>query len=247
MLATCETAQAIPILQLYVEGGTYDASTDQETWVSSSSDGVFRIWTIGNVSGGGGKGPIYGVKLSAVYSSSLNLTIQVNGSQVPTVNPWGVVDPTTAANGTYIRTSADGEIPVLGDGSSLPSHGQYSPGKTFQEFALGDFTETSSSLADFIGTFPSSFTLGGQINVYDVVITGLNDGDIVHFDLYNHVQSMTKGKIKKRYVNAPFSHDGEGEYDPPEIFEVPEPGSMTLLLTGALGAAFAGRRRRSAA
>lgn len=238
-LAVCETAQAIPILQLYVEGGTYDST---ETWVATSSTGSFRIWAIGNVSGAGGKGTIYDVKLAAAYRSSLNLTITLTPSQVSTLSYPGIVDSSVPISPTWLQTSAAGAIPKLGDGSNLPSHGEYGSGVRFQEFALGNFTETSSSIADFITSFPTSFTTGGQINVYDVTISGHGVGDSVHFDLYNHVQAKNKSK----YVFAPFSHDGEGTKvgQPPGPFEVPEPASVLLLMGGGLGMTAINRRRR---
>src|SRR5262245_52592400 len=37
-------AGAIPLLQLYIEGSTYDAAT--QTWVTSSNN--FNLWVIGN-------------------------------------------------------------------------------------------------------------------------------------------------------------------------------------------------------
>jgi hypothetical protein len=97
---------------------------------------------------------------------------------------------------------------------------------------------------DFGDVFPTLFTSNAaQINVYDVLISGLGDGDIVHFDLYNHVQA--KGKASSKYVFAPFSHDGEGEIDDDVVInEVPEPTSIALLATGAVGALVMGRGRR---
>ena len=48
-------AHAIPKLQIYIEGATYDTVT--ETWIldwDPMAGEKLRLWTIGNISGGGG-------------------------------------------------------------------------------------------------------------------------------------------------------------------------------------------------
>src|SRR3990167_776293 len=52
-LLLAPSAYALPILQLYVEGATYDTTT--QTWVVSDSE--FTLWVIGNT---GQKGEITG-------------------------------------------------------------------------------------------------------------------------------------------------------------------------------------------
>lgn len=237
--ASSRTAHAVPILQLYVEGGTYDDPTD--TWEATSSTGDFRIWAIGNTTGPGSKGSIYDVKLSVVYDGTLSPTITLAGSQV-TGFPL-IADPSIAAPASA-PTFHTGGVPLLGDGSPLPSHGEYTATTKWQEFKLGDFTLSDATLADFSGVtaFPTTFYANkAQINVYSVHVTGLGAGQTVHFDLYDHVGSATKAK----YVFAPFSHDAEGVGGTDtHINELPEPASLTLLLTGAVGATIIGRRRQ---
>ena len=67
LLALAANAQAIPVLQIYVEGATYD--THSETWVTSVSD--FKLWIVGDVDA---HGPIQNVTLVASYFG-LNGTI----------------------------------------------------------------------------------------------------------------------------------------------------------------------------
>ena len=119
---------------------------------------------------------------------------------------------------TFIGTSADGAVPLLGDGSPLATHGIYGPGVSFLEFNLGDFTLTDSPIGDYQG-LPVSFPELGPISVYSVSVTGFESG--VHFDVYDHIV-VGKDGAQLKYVFAPFSHDAE----------VPEPAAGLLLLLG---------------
>jgi len=236
-------ASALPLLQLYVEGGTYNRST--ETWEYTTTGDTLRLWTIGNVAGGGGKGAILGVKLAIAYDAPSpigdGIHFEVTSSQ--TVGYRGFQDPTLATTATYLRTVTDGSTPKLYDGQNLPSHGEYGPGTHWQEFALGDFTETTSSLTDFSGTgalAPSG--LGGQINVYEITAFTYDISKHVpttfHFDLYDHYQSKTKVSS----VFAPFSHDAQGTLTP-----IPEPSTLAMGCIGGVLALCGLRRLRKRA
>jgi hypothetical protein len=246
------TAGAVPNLQLYIEGATYDPGT--QTWVTSS--GTFKLWVIAqnDASGAGGPGPvaIEDVSLAAVYLTSETGTITITGTTGGTGGLGGFTDPSDAADPTFSFTSADGAIPTLTDGSSLPSHGEYGAGKTFDQWFLGDMGLNDSPIADFITAFPSPGTATGQINVYDVVITGYSK---VHFDVFNHEQGETNA------IFAPFSHDSEGGGSGGGGTggggtggggtgggggggSVPEPSTMALMGLGALGLAGMARRKK---
>lgn len=232
------TCSAEPILQLYIEGATYD--TVDETWVLEWDPGAgpLRLWAIGNVAGPGGKGTIFDVKIAVAYASSLGLSNSNFSLTSSTTGGYGgFTDPSTPAGATFVQDGADGSVPKLSDGRDLPSHGVYGAGTEWTEYALGDLSLTDSPIGDFMTTVPvPSATKVAQINVYEFSVTGASAGDEFHFDLYDHIVSGTKSKAKF----APFSHDAGGSV-------VPEPTSMAgfgVLLAGF--AVVAARRRRVA-
>ena len=221
-----QLARAEPILQLYVEGATYDAGT--ESWTIDTDS--FTLWVIGNTAK---KGTIEDVKLTFAYDSSETLGVTI--TPTTTGDLGGFSDPSTPGSPTFSQTVTDGSVPKLGDGSDLPEHGIYGAGTSWTEFLLGDFWLTDSPIADFQNAFPSPGAANSaQINAYDITVTGVTG---LHIDTYDHVE----GKTHTWYKFAPFSHDaGSGGETP-----VPEPG--TLALFGfAIGAGWIVRRRRRA-
>lgn len=249
LLSAANSAQAVPILQLYMEGGVYNPVT--ESWEitppGSSNGAPFRIWTIGNVSGPGSFGTIYNVRLAAVYDESVgDINIMLTPALAGGTGSYGgFVDLSLPSvpvilSGPDDVASTEGTVPRLGDGKPLPSHGEYGDGRVWQEFGLGNFTTADSQVGDFIDGFPTpSSQLRAQINVYDVSVTG-NFGQhpfTIHFDLYDTVYAGNHAKTKF----APFSHDASGAHGESTI--VPEPGTVTMSLLGALGLIAPLRRR----
>jgi len=214
--AMASAAHAIPALQLYIEGATYD--TDSESWVVGTNS--FRLWVVGNTSQ---FGTIQDVKLSAAFQTGEVGTISLS----PTTTSL-LTDPSApVAPVLNLGVGADGTLPLMSDGNSLPAHGIYGVGTSFRQWDLGDFSLLDSPIGDFINSYPSSFPRNGQINVYNVTITGYT---IVHFDAYNHIEGFNHA------LKAPFSHDAG---------VVPEPGSLILVGAGLLGSTLLWRKRRS--
>lgn len=203
---------AIPALQLYIEGATYDPGT--ETWVITQPE--FTLWVVGNV---GHFGTIYDVKLAAAVRSDEDGMITL--TTVATISVGNeVVDLSQRLEPTSTNNfpSNDGAVPIMGDGRPLPTHGIYGSGVKFYEWSLGDFTKTDSPIGDFIYGFPNEFPSMGQINAYIVRVSGFS---WVHFDAYGYIVMSNPGA---KYVFAPFSHDAE---------HTPEPAFMLLLLAGS--------------
>ena len=208
------TAHAIPALQLYIEGAVYDAGT--ETWVVNTDfSSPLRLWTIANT---GSVGTIYDAKLAVAYGAGT--TPDISFTSTTTGGIGGFTDTSVATSPTLTKTVTDGSAPLMGDGSSLPRHGVYGDGTWWQEFALGDFDLVDSPIADFIDSFPDPTAQMGQINVYEIAVSG---ADYLHFDFYDHYLSKT-GSYKYRF--APFSHDAEAK--------VSKPGPLALFEAGLL-------------
>tara|TARA_Y100001934_G_C12293985_1_gene746355 strand:+ start:411 stop:1181 length:771 start_codon:yes stop_codon:yes gene_type:complete len=224
-------ASAVPTLQVYIEGAVCD--DEAETWkITSPSNKPLRLWAGGNVDGPRGKGPIFDVKAAFAYSSGVgNVTIDIASS---TTNGFGgFTDPSTPDAATYIATHTDGSRPVRADDKKLAKHGVYGRGTTWQEWSFGDFTETDSPIADFVDAFPQApLKASGQINAYDVSVSGLNESEWVNIDIYGYILNK-KGYVKSRF--APFSHNAAFElasFNPTSGAAVPAPGAGLIFAAG---------------
>jgi len=236
------SAHAVPVLQLYLEGATYDATT--ETWVlgQGSPGDTAHLWVLGDVGfreptkeDPGGLVPILDVHLAVLYDHTSGITVTLSPDiLLGGTTRFGFQDNSTALlSFGGVQTG----VPVMNDGGSLPKHDMYSATSQWDLFNLGDFNQLDSQMADFTTSagFPGTFQGNnmGQISVYDVNVTGGAEDFAVHFDAYNHLASFTQSRF------APFSHDAEIQYEAPP--PIPEPISMVML--GCLGAGMLAARR----
>ena len=227
-------AAAEPILQLYIEGATYDPVS--QSWYYPDHD--FRLWAIGNLTGPGGTGgdAITNVRLAVVYDDpGTPVTITLTPTLIGGSGSYGgFSDPSLPGEPGDPVTFADGSNPWIGANKYLPNHGEYGPGRTWQQFVLGSFTTPDSQLANFVNSFPvPGIGLNAQINAYDVHVEGAD----AHFDLY---ATYEKANGQIAYIFAPPSHDAT---DGPESTSVPLPATGALLGIGAL--ALGAIRRKS--
>jgi hypothetical protein len=193
VIAISPAAQAVPTLQVYIEGATYD--DQEESWkITSPSNAPLRLWAVGNVAGSGSKGPIYDVKAAFAYSSGAG-NVSINIASSTTNGLGGFTDPSAFAAPTLIATHSGGR-PVRADGKKLAKHGVHGRNTDWQEWSLGDFTSTDSPIADFIDAFPQApVEVSGQINTYEINVTGLVEGEWIDVDLYGSIINR-KGRVK---------------------------------------------------
>lgn len=220
LAATClivPVANAIPNIQLYVAGGSWDAAT--ETWVTSSS--TFDLYVIA-------KSGINNVKVSmALDRAPGGCSVDVNGTNYNSFT-YG-----------YPPLSND---PATWDGGSedLAKHGIYPA--WFTEFNAGNYGN-SGKIGDATGGgtwLPTSGYLpgaGGTRGEFRKFSIKVNGDCGVHFDAYTLNSDGTIDKF------APFSHDAEktGKTPPPGV---PEPASMLLFGLGLAGASIARRLKK---
>ena len=83
---------------------------------------------------------------------------------------------------------------------------------SFRKTIKPDFTDgyrhpvtSVTAIGDFVDAFPQApLEASGQINAYDVSVSGLNEGEWVNIDIYGYILNK-KGYVKSRF--APFSHN----------------------------------------
>lgn len=228
-------AKAEPVLQLFIQGSSYNSSS--ETWVynGNNQNNSFQLWAV-VTPGGRVNGILSDLTLSAVYDATSG-PVSIAFTPTTTGGLGGFTDSSTPSTPSFLATGT-GSSPTMPDGSTLATHGEYGTGRTWQTFGLGSFLGTDSPTGDFSGSFPSpSSSNEAQINVYTVTVTGTT---AVHFDLFAGDTTTRHGRTTTQAIFAPFSHDAEGinlhtPSSQPHVSSVPAPPSIILAFSGLLG------------
>ena len=196
------SAQATPVLQIYIEDATFDENT--QTWVTSQSD--FNLWVVANV---GAHGTLKDVKLTASFfglgdlsgsgTHSISFTSVTTSKPInDTTEPLDLVAPEVTDTAHY----GTGLHPVL------PPHGIFNDPTLHHwgDYDIGIMNEIETMIGDFNGSpeWPASLPDLGQVNVYAVHVQGWTK---VHFDAYGTTVDTLSGK--ETTWKTPGSHDGQ--------------------------------------
>lgn len=222
---------ACPTLQLDILGGTYSAPGDgqtNETIVSPGDKFTLFAFLIPN------------------SSNTLNDTYYISAALVPMVTPPGgnLGSFSFGGQNVIVTTNMTYGIPPLEavvewDKGDLPRHGifetyfkefafQFNSGQQINPYNTQDRAKTGRSI-------PTSGS-GMYFVTFEVNVSGLSPGYIIHFDLYN-TKLLCSGDIDVTRF-APFSHDAESRV------RVPDAASLLLAGCGLLGIGLLKSRNR---
>lgn len=244
------TASAIPLLQLGIGGGWYDA--DDETTVSSSKTFTLYAYLTPGAD-----------TTAEQLQTYLNDTYYISAALTPRVTQPDTLG-SFSYNGTTVNATTDmvyGTPPFEAldhgtqdsDPGDLSRHGIYDtyfkefsfkfksgPAATAKNCGVNVNCTNPINTQDTVGTNPVSVANGTQDHMaMQIDTTKLNPNYQVHFDLYS--EKFKNGDIDIKNF-APFSHDARSGSFPSAV---PEPSSILLLGTGAVALALHYRRRRS--
>lgn len=209
------SAFAVPDLQLYAPGSTYQTGGDDpETWITTAS--TFDLYVVGK---SGINDVLVSMALEGLDESAdlSGISIRVNGFDYANF-VWGI-PPMATLESTRGDLSKHGVFPAW--------YTEFSAGSFAAMGGIGDVNE---------GYDPSNGYLAGsntqgQYRHFAIEIIGSAS---VHFDAYNLKYDNRGNLVVDRF--APFSHDFAGHPTP-----TPEPASMLLFGLGIAGGAIARR------
>lgn len=223
-------ANAVPVLQLGIEGGTYDWST--ETIVSTSPS--FSLYAFLN--------PNSGNLLSDTYYLSMAITPQVSTP----ADLGSFTYNSTTVNITSDMTYGRPPIDTFGDDSGdLAPHGVFPTYFKEVEFSFDSSNQSGIFNTQDNPTWGPQSGSGMYYNLFSIDTSNLAVGYAIHFDLYN----------TKLCINGKGSCDGSGDVDITQFAPfshdaqsmtsvVPEPETYAMMLAGLGLLGFSARRRK---
>lgn len=232
------TANATPVLQLGIAGGTYDWST--QTVVSTTPN--FSLYAFLN--------PNSSNTLSDTYYLSMAITPQVSAPADLGSFTYNGTAVNVTSGMTYGNPPID-DFSAGYDAGDLPSHGVFPT--YFKEVGFSFLSSNQSdefNTQEHPGWGPQSGS-GMYYRLFNIDISNLATGYAIHFDLYN-TTLCTKSKNNCAGKNdtdltkfAPFSHDAQSmtSVPPPPPPAIPEPETYAMLLAGLGLLGFVARSR----
>jgi hypothetical protein len=214
---------AIPVLQLTIDGGTYNTST--QTTVTSNK--IFNLYSLLTADSEAGE---YRLSVAVVPK----MAEVANGDY----GSFELNTKTFNVTADMIFGAPPEEAIIHKD--ELQSHGIYDT--YYLEYDFNFEPLNTSSAYDVVdpgnvGVAPSARPGTGAFwHLFAFDVTKMTIG--LHFDLYK-VDPLTGLMLSGKGSFAPFSHDAE---DGPTGNNVPEPQSLTLLGLGLIASLFALRR-----
>jgi hypothetical protein len=217
-------AEAIPTLQLDIQGGTYVNGT------ILSNGNQFTLYAY----------------LIPDSNALLSDTYYISAAVVPIVGSSQVLG-SFSFNGTPISVTSGmvyGTPPIetiatqLHDPGDLSTHQVFDTYFTERPFTFDqDKKATEYNTQDNTGAGPTPNPLGTMyFKAFTIDTSLLNPNYFIHFDLYN--TEVANGGDVDRCSFAPFSHDAQSNGH-----SVPEPSVLLLLGSGLLGFALYSRKR----
>ncbi|MBN2139011.1 MAG: choice-of-anchor N protein [Sedimentisphaerales bacterium] len=229
-----QSASAVPIFQVYIDGATPGTiGPDEDTWFTNSNP-LDLI-----VSGA------YGPKIDDL--SSVTLLISVPQGETGTISITGgdgavlLTERTDAADGFY-NPNTDAVLDLLtneagnadgfdgyADKDFLPEDVEFNNHYPFQEgisdfliYALGDFDKIADAVSNYSTEDGISYNVAdGEEKLYSVLISGFS---AAHFDVYGYAEADGCKSFQSTWSMNPASHDA--------TYMVPEPATVFLLGLG---------------
>ena len=247
----CNTsASAVPTLQLYGPGSTYDTTT--ESWLTY--DNPSELWVVGAQSPSKLIRVDQPTLLIAVpddcWDPFVSLTLKTITDHPLDNNPLALSEIVlTKDNLTSGDAAGSPEDFGLYGGKKFPPHDVYPARFWAVDLSSFLYPDSMPSFLDVAGA-------GETVADYNPGASGSTAGDIQYYEIsYEPYGGDLKFSVdligyagKWEWVKAPFSHNLEAE-SPEPVVPIPEPSVMTLLVMGttALSLRVVRRKRRGRA
>ena len=222
-LVIAPAANAVPDLQLFIDGATYDGDT--ETWVLATTGGVDLYVISANEEH---YDVIVSMSLIGFGEFDDPSVVSVSGfDNTPSAWTWGFAPVFSA--------------PEFDNNEDVPPHGIWptwyaedSTGHYYTSDFVGD-VQPDENTGEYWSPAPDPEYPGASANAsgsYKLFSLSIDApvGTALHFDAY----TLINGELDEF---APFSHDATATV-------VPEPGTILLMSTGLLGLGLSAIRRR---